>query len=222
MKKLKYNLKIDWATFKAAKYACENWHYSKCVPVGKLIKIGAWEDEKFIGVVIFSRGANAHIGMPYGLTQFECCELTRVAMRPHKCFVSQVLAEAIRFLKKKCPEMRLIISYADIEQGHYGGIYQATNWIYTGRTVRARYFIVNGSKIHPKSLHSKYSKRYSDFEQSVEWIRKHIDKQAISYYDNGKHKYIFPLDKKMRKKVKHLSKPYPKNVSFCQKVEIGY
>ena len=204
------SLYIDWATFEATKYACEHWHYSKCVPVGKLIKVGAWEDDKFIGVVIFSRGANKSIGSPYNLTQFECCELTRVALRPHKCYVSQVLAEALRFLKKKCPSMQLIISYADIEQGHHGGIYQATNWIYEGKTSSARYFIVNGKKTHPKSLYSLYKNKYADFEQSVEWVQKYIDPKASVYYDEGKHKYLFPLTKEMKKMVAPLNKPYPK------------
>ena len=210
VKSLSYDLRIDWATYEAAKYACTHWHYSKSIPVGKIVKVGAWEDDRFIGVVLFSRGANNHIGMPYGLEQTECCELTRVAMRPHKCFVSEVLAAAIKFLQKKCPDLKLIISYADIDQGHYGGIYQATNWIYEGRTVPARYFIVHGEKTHPKSLHAKYNDKYSDFAQSLEWIRKYVDKNAETYHDKGKHKYLFPLTKEMRKKVEPLRKPYPK------------
>ena len=28
-------LKIDWATHEAAKYACLHWHYSKTIPTGK-------------------------------------------------------------------------------------------------------------------------------------------------------------------------------------------
>ena len=51
-------LKIDWASFEAAKHACEKWHYSGVIPVGKLVKVGAWENDKFIGVVLFGRGAN--------------------------------------------------------------------------------------------------------------------------------------------------------------------
>ncbi|WP_459208945.1 Mom family adenine methylcarbamoylation protein [Bacillus haynesii] len=57
------DLKIAWATHKAAKFACENFHYSKCLLAGKLVKIGTWEDGKFIGVVIFSRGANGRIDL---------------------------------------------------------------------------------------------------------------------------------------------------------------
>ena len=90
-------LTVDWATHKAAAHACLNWHYAKAVPVGKLVKVGAWEDGRFIGVVIFSRGANNHIGQPYGLQQDQVCELTRVALRDHVSPVSQILAKAIKF-----------------------------------------------------------------------------------------------------------------------------
>ena len=81
--KNKPTLKLDWCSHEAAKYACQNWHYSKCVPVGKLVKIGVWEDSKFIGVIIYSRGANKSLMSQVGLDQTEGCELTRVAMNKH-------------------------------------------------------------------------------------------------------------------------------------------
>lgn len=199
-------LKIAWATHEAAKFACENFHYSKCLPAGKLVKVGAWEDGKFIGVVIFSRGANGKIGSPYGLTQKECCELTRVALNHHKSFVSEILAKAIKFLKAQSPNIVLIVSYADTEQNHHGGIYQATNWIYQGKTDGEHYFIIHGKKVHPKSIYSKYGKG----SQRIEWLRKNVDSNAQVYMTTGKHKYLMPLNKKIRKKILHLNKPYPK------------
>ena len=63
----KVDLKIDWATYKAAKYAVEHWHYSRCMPKSKLSKIGVWENGKFIGAVIFGYGATPEIGKPYRL-----------------------------------------------------------------------------------------------------------------------------------------------------------
>lgn len=199
-------LKIAWATFEAAKFACENFHYSKSLPAGKLVKIGAWEDGKFIGVVIFSRGANNRIGSPYNLTQTECCELTRVALTKHQSFVSEILAKAIKFLKEQSQNIKLIVSYADVEQNHKGGIYQATNWIYEGKTEGERYFIVHGKKTHPKSIHS----RYGTGSQRLEWIRNNVDSQARMIITAGKHKYLMPLNKKIRKQIEQLRKPYPK------------
>lgn len=111
-------LEVNWCGYDAAKYACENFHYSKSVPAGKLVKIGAWEDGKFIGAVLFGRGANKSIGSPYGLSQTECCELVRVALTKHVSFVSEILSKAIKLLRQASPGLRLIVSYADIEQNH--------------------------------------------------------------------------------------------------------
>lgn len=201
----KSELKIDWASHEAAKYACEHWHYSRCLPAGKLVKVGAWEDGKFIGVVLFSRGATPHIASPYGLTQFEVCELTRVALCSHKAPVSRVLSIAIRFLKQCSPGLRLIVSYADKDQGHHGGIYQATNWVYTGlQNADSRgAFIVKGKKVHPRSIGAKGG------VQSLDWIRKNLDPHATEYITQGKHKYVMPLDDEMRAKIGRLAQPYP-------------
>lgn len=205
MQENRNDLKIDWCDFKAAEYACKNWHYSKCMPAGKTVKVGAWENGKYIGCVIFSRGANVNLGTQFGLKQDRICELTRVALTNHKHFVSEILAKAIKFLKNKCPDLYVIISYADTEQNHKGGIYQATNWIYLGRTAGERYFILNGKKTHPKSIHSKYGKG----SQSLTFLKK-IDSNASEYYTKGKHKYAFPLNKRVKKELEKIKQEYPK------------
>lgn len=74
------NLHLDWCSYQAAKYAVEHWHYSKRMPAGKALHCGVWEDGSFIGVVIFSRGANNHIARPFNLTQTEVVELTRICI----------------------------------------------------------------------------------------------------------------------------------------------
>ncbi|WP_438716335.1 protein Mom [Enterococcus sp. AZ109] len=197
---------IDWCDHKAAKWACEHWHYSRCLPVGKLVKIGAWEDGKFIGCVIFSRGANNKPGMKYGLDQTQICELTRVAMRTHKVFVSEVLAQAIKFLKKKSPLLKLIISYSDIEQGHKGGIYQATNWIYVGKTKGETEFVIDNKRVHMRIIGAKYGTG----TQNEKWIKENLDPNMTKYKTKGKHKYLFPLNKKARKLLMNFSEKYPK------------
>ncbi|MGV2431812.1 UNVERIFIED_CONTAM: protein Mom, partial [Pseudomonas aeruginosa] len=81
---------------------------------------------------------------PYGLTQIQGCELTRIALKNHKTPVSKILSIAIKFLKKQNPKLKLIVSFADPEQGHHGGVYQATNWIYSGQSGESyKYFDKN-------------------------------------------------------------------------------
>jgi hypothetical protein len=200
----KSDLKIDWASHAAAKYACENWHYSQCLPVGKLVKVGAWENEKFIGVVLFGRGAGANISKPYNLTQEECCELVRIALTNHKSTVSRIMSLSIKFLKKQSSGMRLIVSYADPWQGHNGGIYQAGNWIYKGSSSPQADLIVEGKTYHKKSANMKFGSA-SPFE-----IKKKYGLNAEWSEKKWKHTYLMPLDEEMRQRILPLSKPYPK------------
>ena len=196
--KEKINLKIDWATHKAAKYACEHWHYSGCHPstLQKAYRIGIWENEKFKGVIIFGMGANPQIGSPYNLKNTEICELTRVALKEHKIEVSKMIKIALIFLKKSFPEMKLIVSYADTGQGHHGGIYQAGNWIYVGISKGVDSIFYNGKKYHAKGFRTSYGNKKVTKEMKIK--------------GTDKHKYLMPLTKEMRKEIIKLEKEYPK------------
>jgi hypothetical protein len=200
------NLRLDWCSHEAAKYAVEHWHYSGCLPGADSVKVGVWEDGRFIGAVIFSRGATINIASPFGLRQTEVCELTRVALDKHQSPVSRILAIALKLLRKQCPALRVVVSFADTEQGHHGGIYQATGWVYVGTSKQDRYYRVNGIVTHPKSLHSRYGKG----GQSIPWLRSHVDPNASTVFKPGKHKYVMALDAAMRQQIEPLRKPYPK------------
>ena len=200
---MKAELKIDWATHEAAKYAVENWHYSKTLPVGKMAKLGAWENGKFIGVVIFAWGMNKGLGQPYGLHMVECCELVRVALAKHQVPVSRIMAVALRFIKKQSPGIRLIVSFADPEEGHHGGIYQATNWIYAGTTANNYEFRLDGKRLNKRAFTGQ------QFGKGKSSVSK-VPNGAIKINLRGKHRYLMPLDTETRKKVLPLSKPYPK------------
>lgn len=200
------DLKIAKATHEAAKYAVEHWHYSRKLPSGKLFIRGVWEDEKFIGVVIFSRGATNTIGSPYGLLQTECVELTRVALRAHVAPVSQIVAAAMRDLKEGNPGLRLIVSYADPMQGHHGGIYQAGNWVYVGQGKAAPEFVVNGKQMHMRSIHAK------GWKQTLPWLQANVDPKARRVEITPKHKYVMPLDRPMRRRVEKLRQPHPRAI----------
>jgi len=189
-------LKIAWATHEAAKYACVNWHYSKSLPAGKMVKVGTWEDGMFIGVVLFSYGANQNLLKPYGLNQHEGCELTRIALNKHVSPVSKIIAIAFRFLKSQSAGLRLIVSYADSGRGHYGGIYQATNWIYEGYFDGESSVVVNGEKMHRRTAYSRFGTTRPA--------------GSINVPASGKHKYLMPLDKAMKIQIATLAKPYPK------------
>lgn len=200
-------LKIAKASHDAALFAVQRWHYSRKLPSGKLFIRGVWEHGKFIGVVIFSRGATNTIGSPFGLDQTQCVELTRVALNTHDAPVSQIVAAAIRDLKQGNPGLRLVVSYADPMQGHHGGIYQAGNWVYVGQGKAAPEFIVRGVQMHMRSIHAK------GWKQTLEWLRANIDPKAERVEITPKHKYVMPLDRPMRRYVEKLRVPYPRSAA---------
>jgi len=185
-------LRLDWCTHEAAKYAVEKWHYSRSMSVGKQVFIGVWESGEFIGAVIFGRGANRHMAGEFGLTVIQCVELTRVAISQHATAVSRIVMIAIKKLVAQSPGLRLIVSYADPEHGHYGGIYQAMGWGYIG-TSRPQSSIVG---MHKRTATAKYGTTKGLPRTKSTW----------------KHKYIMPLDAAMRAQIEPLRKPYPKRV----------
>lgn len=195
----KPTLKLDWCSHAAAKYAVEKWHYSGSLPVGKLVKVGAWEDGKYIGCVLFAYGANNNIGKPFGVKQTEVCELVRVALTSHATPVTRITAIALRMLIKLCPGIRLVVSYADTREGHIGGIYQAGNWVFVGTSPGATEYLFDGKWCHSMQIQT--------------FVRggKLTGRKGLKTRQAGaKHKYLMPLDDEMRKRVEPLRRPYPK------------
>ena len=196
----KSDLRIDWATHEAAKYACEHWHYSKSLPVGKMVKVGAWEANRFIGVVLFAWGMNKSLGAPYGLSMNQCCELVRVALNSHQAPVSRILALALKFLRSQSTGVRLVVSFADPSEGHHGGIYQAANWVYTGTSASNYEWRLNGRRLNKRAYTGH---NFGNPKMTVPTGAKRVPLP-------GKHRYLMPLDAEMRERVLPLAKPYPK------------
>lgn len=203
------DLKVDWCSRDAAKYACSRWHYSRSMPIGKVGKIGAWEDGRFIGCVLYAWGSNQHLGKAFGLKMNQCVELCRVALDSHQTPVSRIIAISLKMLTRHNPGLRLVVSYADCDENHHGGIYIAGNWIYLGMvqldggTPKYR---LNGKIVHGRTVHAIYGRG----SQNLEWLRAHVDPNAEHVFTKGKHKYIYPLDTAMRKQITPLAQPYPK------------
>lgn len=199
-------MRITNASPYAIRYACQNFHYSGSVPsvqYGFNIYNAAGD---WCGVVCFGGGATPNIGTPYGLCQGEVLELVRVALNGKQRATSQCVAGALRELRNQDPVVRLVVSYADIDQGHTGTIYQATNWIYEGiknEGTRAA-FLVHGKKLHPRTVCAK------GWRQSEAWLQENVDPAAGMIRTAGKHKYLYCFDRKLRKKLLATAHSYPK------------
>lgn len=206
----KPTLKLDWCSHEAAKYACEKWHYSRTIPVSKSAKLGVWENDRYVGLVMFALGASANLGSPYGLNGQQCCELVRVALdERHVTPVSRVVAIAIRLFAKQSSGVRLIVSFADTLHGHHGGIYQAGNWLYAGKSASGQMVrLADGRLVDPRRYNGHGNRNAKWGKQPL----RSLPSGATLIKTPGKYRYLMPLDDEMRKRIEPLRKPYPKRL----------
>ena len=192
-------MKLAWCSGKAARYACENWHYSGTIPVTKRASIGVWEDGAFRGAIVFGQ-ANLGVAESIGVSKWQCCELCRVALLKHDAPVSRIVAIGLRIIKAHSPTLRVVVSYADTKQGHHGGIYQAGGWIYTGETSPGRAVLSRGRIFHHRAFTGvNYGSAPAPMPADARFVS-----------TPAKHRYLWPFDKKMKRQIAKLAKPYPK------------
>jgi|TARA_R100000081_G_scaffold91958_1_gene71763 hypothetical protein len=187
---------IDYCSYEASKFAVLNYHYSKAMPSGKLVRFGVWEDKEFIGSVLFGSGANPNMSKVVDLSPYEVCELVRVALNKHKNPVSKIVSFCMKKLKKDFPRIKAVVSYADPMQNHKGKIYQAMNWLYLGETKTATHYMLDGKFYHSRSLNQK-NRDDEAFDRSK------FEKVYLKKY-----KYIYLFDKLLKKRIDSELKEY--------------
>jgi len=192
------SLRLDWCSREAAKYAVENWHYSKRMPKFKQVYIGVWEKNDFIGVVIFGLSVTPYLGDVFNLRNTECAELTRIALKEHITPVSRIIKIALKMIQKQSPGLKLIVSYADPFQGHNGAIYQAGNWIYMGQSAPMTQYYWRGQWRNDSSMF-RHFKGYPQ-EKAKSKSRKLP----------AKYKYLMPLNNDIKEQIEKYRQPYPK------------
>jgi hypothetical protein len=92
------------------------------------------------------------------------------------------------------PKPLCLVSYADSNAGHHGYIYQATNWIFTGKTaIESTYFNTRTKEIiHPRTVVELFGSR--SCESLPDWIE-------INKEEGGKFRYIKFVGNKKEKKT---------------------
>jgi hypothetical protein len=197
-------LVLDWCSYDAAKYACQRWHYSGQHPTGKTAHIGVWEHGDYIGCLLYSRATARQLHTQYNVDRTEICELSRVALDSHDTPVSRMLSISIGLIQRTYSDLRLVVSYADPHQGHDGTVYQAANWIYHGQSPPDLYVKLDGDVRHPRTFYNRYG------TQSIPVLKQILGEHRVEgVYRDGKHKYLYPLDNKMRQQVTRDAVPYP-------------
>jgi len=85
-------------------------------------------------------------------------ELRRLVRVPGaRVFLSSFLSKTVRLLKAQGTPA--IISYADPDEGHHGGIYQACGWVCSKNTRHGApkfFYDPDGNEVHPRTMYARY------------------------------------------------------------------
>ena len=196
--KEKYN--VYKITAKEAKPWILKKHYARRKPQIKYA-FGLYKNKEIVGVCTFG-----HMSIPQEEQRwkpYQLYELNRLITEDNleKNALSYFVSQCIKQMPKPC----VLISYADLNKGHHGYIYQATNWIYTGLGAKGiKSYIMKDGTVK----HSRHDDKID--MDDVKEIKKSKKGKARYYYFVGNKR-----DKKkmrsMLEKRKHIEeKPYPK------------
>lgn len=130
----------------------ERFHYSHSIPSGKSHVIGMAP-----AVVIFSIPANKNIGRFLLGDASIVWELTRLwAPDGHAPnLLTQAISAGVALFHRLEPSVAALVSYADPNVGHAGGVYRAASWLYTGQSSESRYYLSpDGHAVARRAFHS--------------------------------------------------------------------
>jgi len=169
----------------------------------------AGENEKLIGCMTYGHPVSNRTvdSIVDDLELDEVLELTRLVCLDGygKNLESYVIAQSFQWLRNNDPTVKILVSYADPEQSHTGGIYRATNWLYQGcgLTKLMPDFSIKleeeGRWIHSRTVSAKFGNK------NIESLAKKIGHTFWRKEETSKHRYIYFLCNKKQKK-QYLSK----------------
>lgn len=122
-------------------------HYAHSVPSGKSWYIGSGD-----ALVVFSIPANNNVARFLLGYPGKVWELSRLwAPDGHApCLLTSAIRDAVREFRWLEPSVAALVSYADPNVGHHGGVYRAASWPYLGQCEDGRYYRDRAGQVVPR------------------------------------------------------------------------
>lgn len=152
---LEMNYEVKRIPCKAAKeYIIKN-HYSHGCHNAPSPCYGLFDKDDLIGVLMFATpcSENVRASIFGGENKDKVIELHRLHILDitPKNTESWFIARCLKMLKSDKPQIKAVISFSDMTQGHNGTIYQATNFYYIGKTSPCTFYIDQTGRLrHPR------------------------------------------------------------------------
>ena len=200
---------IDYAT--AMRVVVREHYLHRKAPCS--VAFGLFLDDDLKGVVCYGTPSSATLRSGIAGPENACnvVELTRlwvcdsVPRNGESFLIGRTVAKAGK---------EIVVSFAEIQQGHVGIVYQATNWIYTGLSAKRTNWTIAGIDKHCQTIADKYTAK--------EVRAKYGDRFSLTDRPR-KHRYVY-INAKGRRRAELLAAlrykpaPYPKAPNY--KLEI--
>ncbi len=197
--------KVDIApiTSLEAKSMIVKYHYSHKWS-GGTYSFGVYYNNLLVGCLSYGIPVGAYvvdtITKTFKLNKSKIYELRRlwVADGLGTNIESYSIGQSFKFLRKY--GIDILVSYSDPNQKHQGKVYQATNWYYQGQLdakIWRSGFIVKGKRYSFKNITKKYGMKKEDYLRNL----KKVDPNFKQLMEEAKHRYLYILNKKLKKKI---------------------
>lgn len=219
---MRFEYTVGDITKENAVFFVQKYHYSPVMP--KLTKhfLGFFIDGKLKGVLTLGWGTQPKHTinkMFTGLSTKSYFEIGKMCMSEDmpRNSESQMLSHAVRWLKKKYPNLLFLYTLADGIMGKCGYVYQASNFLYGGKYFTQVYMMENGEKLHPRSTKNLLKENcvYSNRDKLFWMTRDFMTHKNIKLIEGFMFRYIYPLNNSAKKYIKNSNmkwtKEYPKD-----------
>ena len=198
------DFKVEPVERKVIQSFVHKWHYSHSTNgVQQTQCFAMFDDMRMIGAMIYALPSMKSTAAKYNPDNpLRCWELRRLCCiddtptNTESYFIGQTL----RWIRRNT-DIEVIVSYSDLEQGHEGVIYKASNFIQIGQSGGGRVLMVDGKKYHARSLNQKEKPYGRALKRRWEAKKAGADDDGIFYVDRKpKNIYVYCFNKKLRKK----------------------
>jgi hypothetical protein len=173
----------------AAAKTIREQHYTASVPSGKSVYVRFGS-----ALVIWSIPANKNIGRFLFGWDAKVWELSRLwAPDGHeRNLLSRAISAAVQVIKQ-LERPAALVSYADPNAGHHGGVYRAASWLYHGQSAGSRaYRDSNGRIVARRKFHSG----------SRGWRKAEIEARGfVELKLPGKYRFVRVLNKRAKREL---------------------
>ena len=204
--------KVLPTTLKSALPLLIDTHYAKRTPSVSYC-FGLYIEDKLEGVVTFGTPASAslRVGICGAWGADKVLELSRLVFKHnYKNSGSFLVSRAMKLL----PKPSLVISFADMAQGHIGVVYQATNFLYCGLSAKRTDWAIKGREhLHGQTI----ADEFRGVKNRSAAMRKKYGDDFYLKPRSRKFRYVFFCGNKtetraMRKALKYKIQDYPKTI----------